>query len=359
MYKILILADGGLSIGMGHIMRCISLGNMFLNKGYEVFFISRYEQGKKVIRENNFGLIEISCRDNKLDIYTECSSNTKELDSERERLINILKKEAADVLIVDHYNVNEKFFLYLKPYVKILAYIDDINAFSYPVDVVVNGNITGEYMNYEAYYPNQKFLLGPKYNLIRDEFVNIERRIISKTIKKIMITTGGSDSFRVTEKLIDYIRYEKNFDNIELHIIIGSSFQNKKELYEKKKQYTNIVLYENVKKISSVMLSCDIAISSCGSTLYELCACGIPTLGFVLADNQSFIAKKMNELGYIKSLGWHNELTKEKIIREIKEMIYNFQLRNKVVEKQQTLIDGKGTERVVSEFIKILVRNGG
>lgn len=71
----------------------------------------------------------------------------------------------------------------IKPHVKILVYIDDVNAFSYPVDVVINGNITGKYLDYKSYFKNQKFLLGPSYNLIRDEFKNISKRAVSKEVK--------------------------------------------------------------------------------------------------------------------------------------------------------------------------------
>ncbi|MCR5796546.1 MAG: hypothetical protein K6G63_01315 [Eubacterium sp.] len=44
------------------------------------------------------------------------------------------------------------------------------------------------------------------------------------------------------------------------------------------------------------MQKCDIAISAAGSTLYELCACGVPTITYTTADNQikaeKFLAKK-------------------------------------------------------------------
>ena len=49
----------------------------------------------------------------------------------------------------------------------------------------------------------------------------------------------------------------------------------------------------------------------------------LPVLGFVLADNQEFVAKKMDEFGYIKFLGWYHQL-KENVNYTIKEIIHGF-----------------------------------
>jgi len=60
--------------------------------------------------------------------------------------------------------------LKLKPHVRKLCYIDDLNKFVYPVDVLINGNITAPALNYAKYSDDELMLLGLKYNLIRDEF---------------------------------------------------------------------------------------------------------------------------------------------------------------------------------------------
>jgi len=56
---------------------------------------------------------------------------------------------------------------------------DDLNKFVYPVDVLINGNITAPALNYAKYSDDELMLLGLKYNLIRDEFKNLPERIIT------------------------------------------------------------------------------------------------------------------------------------------------------------------------------------
>lgn len=348
--NVIFCVDGGQSLGMGHIMRCLSLAMTWKRHGHEVVFFSRFPEGKNIIMNAGFQLVY-----NEKQVKADCL----DLDVETNEIITVFNKYHIDVAIIDHYSVTLSFFLSLKPHVNMVCYIDDLNAFSYPVDVVINGNITALDLKYRHYFEKQQFLLGSSYNLIRDEFKNIPKRIVEKDVRKIFITTGGSDPFGIIEKFINFIRNESLLNDIELHVIIGNSFQNKGRIKEKQKQYKNIVLYENVKKISSVMQDCDIAVSSCGSTLYELCTCGLPTLGFILADNQALIAEKMNELGYIKSIGWYHQLSEARVIHGIKELMYDFQLRRLMVERQQTLVDGYGTERIVAAITKMMWEKEG
>lgn len=51
------------------------------------------------------------------------------------------------------------------------------------------------------------------------------------------------------------------------------------------------------------MQKCDIAISAAGSTLYELCATGIPAITYTLADNQLIAAEQFDKQGIMLSAG--------------------------------------------------------
>lgn len=340
--KLAFRSDGGAKIGMGHIMRCLSLAKASLEFGHEVVFLTKYSEGYEAIIQSGFQTLLLE------------EDKAWSLSSELDQISKILNKLTIEVLVVDTYSVNEAYLNQLKEQVNLLVYIDDINSFEYPVDVILNGNITGEYMGYEIYFKGKQLLLGPKYNLIRDEFKNLKKRELSEDVRKIMITTGGSDPFNTTKRIIEIIRGESCLDNIELNIIVGNSFKNIESLEEQSEKHKNIVLYKNVSRISEIMLNCDIAISSCGSTLYELCACGTPTLGFILADNQELIAKSMSEEGYIRLWGWHNEIVDRQMVDSLKAIVSDYETRRIMSEKQQQLVDGRGAERVVKEIESVL-----
>ena len=73
---------------------------------------------------------------------------------------------------------------------------------------------------------------------------------------------------------------------IRFHFIIGALNPNKATLKKQAARIPNVILHHNVQSMSALMRECDMTIAAAGSTLYELCACGVATVTCVLADNQ-------------------------------------------------------------------------
>jgi len=122
------------------------------------------------------------------------------------------------------------------------------------------------------------------------------------------------------------------------------------------KQCENVVLHRNVTKMSELMRACDLAVSASGSTLYELCACGVPTVTYVLADNQVRAAKAFAEQGIMISIGDIREkpdFVKE-IMLSINELRKNSLLRQTLREKMRSVTDGKGANYTITEIKNIL-----
>lgn len=366
MIKVCISADGGKNIGLGHIMRCLSLAQAFRRNGNKVYFFSKLDEGIEKIKLENFDVIRLPSQIEEKEGYS--YGNPAHLADEAHEMISLMQKYHIDILVIDSYNVNKEYFSTLKPYVDKLVYIDDINISPYPVDIVVNGNITGEYLGYEKYDEGQVLLLGPQYNMIRDEFRNLPRRFVRNNVDEIMITTGGADPFNLTGILLVILLMEEEFRHIRFNVLVGSGFTNCEYLDDLSKYYDNVFLFANTElsykfsnlihsDISSIMLRSDLAISAGGSTLYELAACGTPALAVVLADNQEGIVRKMDELGYVISLGWYNQLNKDLVLDKLRELKDDLQRRREMSAKGQKLVDGQGIERIVRSILQNLESN--
>lgn len=315
---ICIRADGGNTIGMGHIMRTLVLAQK-LKENHNVFFACRvdeplsdkYKLGIEKVESEGFRIVKL---------------NENNLKSE-------IKDIKADCIITDSYDVDEEYFNVLKKHYKYSGYIDDINICNYfNVDFLINLNIYAKNLNYKT-NKDTKILLGSNYVLLRDEFRNLHNlnKNINSEIKKILITVGGSDNNNITE---DIIKKLKGFD-YELHIVVGSGFM----------YIDNLKAYENEKiklhfkaNMLKLMCECDVAISSCGSTLYELASCGTPTLGIVVAENQRLAAEIMEILGIIK----YTET--DDIYLKLLELSYD--KRCLMSKKASEIVDGKGVTRL-------------
>lgn len=345
--------DGGSGVGLGHIIRCLSLANEFRKKGHNVVFFSKLELGINRIELEGFDVIRVSNTRDETDngFYY---GDLNELDNEMNDISIGVQKHGIDLLIIDSYNVSERYFLGLKKFVKKLVYIDDVNRFVYPVDILVNGNINGEYLNYKKFSHDEILLLGPQFNMIRDEFRELPDRTISQKVENIMITTGGSDPFNLSDKIVSILLEDFELKHLNINIIIGDGFRNTEALKKIQRSNKNVILHENAKSMSQIMKNSDIAISSGGSTLYELCACGTPTLAFILADNQKNIVEKLDRLGYVINIGWHTNLSSEQLTRSVKLLMHDFNMRKLLCEKGRKLVDANGTKRIVEVVEEVL-----
>ncbi|EKS4342908.1 UDP-2,4-diacetamido-2,4,6-trideoxy-beta-L-altropyranose hydrolase [Clostridium botulinum] len=334
--KIAIRADGGSQIGMGHIMRTLVLAKE-LAKINDVFYIckvdvplsSKYKPGIDKVKAEGFNVVTIN----------------------ENNIINDLKNIVADCLITDSYDVDEEYFNLIKGMYKITGYIDDMNLYYFDVDFIINQNIGAEEYFYKV-NKDTKLFLGTKYTMLREEFRKNPNKNIKKEVQNVMITVGGADPNGITNIICDYV---KDLE-LKFHIVIGSSFkeENIEKLVKLKILKDNINLYFSA-NIIEIMNKCDIAISACGSTLYELSACSVPILGLIIADNQEKIAHKMHEEGLIYNLGWYKDLTKDIILDNIKKIskIDNRQ----IIISNQKIINKNGVEKLAIEIEKIGIGN--
>ncbi len=347
--KIAIQANGGIQIGMGHIMRTLVLAKE-LSKYNEVFYMCRVENkgdcSESYIKDNSCevtsleqlveynisyskyiqGIEKILCEGFKLTLLNE------------DNLIDALKDIKADLLITDSYSVNEKYFEETKKIFNKTAYIDDMNKYYFNIDFLINQNCDAEDFHYKVNH-DTKLILGADYILLRGEFKNLNKKDIKNKAYDIMITVGGADPYNITKRILYYIsELDYNF-----HVVIGPSFEDTS--FVKSFKNDKIKFYYNA-DMCEIMKKCDIAISACGSTLYELSACGIPTLGIIIADNQQGIANKLDNMGIIKNLGWYDKISKEDLINNIDILTNDYILRKSLSEKASKLVDGKGAERI-------------
>ncbi len=332
MLRAAFLVDDAPQAGLGHVMRSINLAVELASMGTEVYFFNSSDGVVPEVVGERFPKIRLPESDS--------------VEKMGQAACNICKKMEVDILLIDTYKVNRAFFDVLAESGALLAYIDDLNAFAYPVHFLINGNITGDDYRYEPGEPNEIFLTGLEYNLIRSEFRDIAPRTIRQVVKDIMITTGGTDPLDVVPEFCEEVLRNDDFQDIRVHVIVGGRFQNKAELKALEQRDKRIILYENVQFISKVMLQADIAVSSSGSTLYELAACGTPTIGFVIAENQLAIAEKMGNKGYIENFGWLDRSKISTLTECISKLACDVGRRTEMSARTQSMVDGKGANRV-------------
>ncbi len=288
---IAIRVDANEIIASGHLMRCLSIADALFSLGEEVVFYTSDEFAEQTITKRGFKAIRLHY-----------AWNDKE--SELNQLSRELEKTCPHLLLIDSYKVTEQYLKSLRQTVK-LAYIDDLNAFDYPVDLVINYSIYAEDFDYPQ---NKEYLLGIQYAPLRKQF-DISNEMLGRAItdryqnKQIFLTTGAADPYNAAGSIIDAILNEPKLNEYRITVVKGRFWEDANLDKYISKYRNRISLYENVENMADLMLQSTVAVSAGGSTLYELCACCVPTITFSSADNQLGNVKGFDSRGLMDYAG--------------------------------------------------------
>ena len=354
--KIFIRADGGNTIGLGHIMRMLVLAEE-LKKNNEVIFLCRSSKMDNNIRKLNSDKSDFNCNfENEkfkagIEKVKENGFKVCMIHEEQviEDIINLQKDFKADLIITDSYDVDELYFNKLKPHFRLSGYVDDVNKFKMNVDFIINQNINAEDINYsDNANNNTKLFLGTKYCMLREEFrKDYTKKELKEKCEDLLLTLGGMDNKFNTLKILQQIIN----CHINIHVVIGSAFDKKliKELYVLAQAHNNIKLYENA-NMSSLMEKSDVAISACGSTLYELCAMNVPIIGIIIAENQEKVAMKMKEDKLIAEAYFVDEIKENELSIVLCKLINDKRFREDMIIKQRQVVNIDGIKLLADEI---------
>lgn len=344
MKKILFRADGNAQIGAGHIMRCLSLGMAARELGILCKYVTADDSFSGTIKEYGF-----ECEILHTDYY--------DMEQELNKCLEVIQKFRPDVILADGYYVTHSYLTELKKYAK-LAYIDDIKSFAYPVDVLINYNSGATEMDYPKLYQDNKkelpqLILGEHFVPLRQEFQKLHLQPVKNKVSDILFSAGGADPERIALRFAREVIHNEQLSGYRFHLVLGAFEPDVEEIKKLAEKHTQICIHQDVKKMSELMQQCDMAVSAAGSTLYELCACGVPTITYVLADNQKLGERSLCGKGIMKSAG--DVRTKSEFWNDLMEMMYllaeNYEERVKLRKYEIREIDGKGAKRVIRSVL--------
>ncbi|MCM1232792.1 MAG: UDP-2,4-diacetamido-2,4,6-trideoxy-beta-L-altropyranose hydrolase [Ruminococcus flavefaciens] len=286
--------------------------------------------------------------------------NYRNLMLELDQMQDLIKHYHPMALFIDSYYVTDIYLEILWETCKstgtLLIYLDDLLAFAYPCDILINYSIYGadKLTDYKELYNHEgrrtpRFLLGLAYTPLREEFQELPIRIVREQAANILVSTGGSDSYHITLQLLKEIIRQKM--SYTFHVVVGKKNLdiNEIKLLVSRTDSSNIILYQNVTEMAKLMQSCDLAISAAGSTLYELCATQTPTITYAFADNQITNAEKFKENGIMKYVGdfrYDGLGLLDSIVDTINTLMCDTGTRALMAEKMKNIVDGKGVVRI-------------
>ena len=355
---VVIRVDASVKIGSGHVMRCISLAQNLKNKFITVEFICREHKGHLINYIKNMGFtthvlnLKLLSKNNDIDnsslYHRDWLETTQKQDAKDCK--KILKKIRVDWLIVDHYAIDKSWQSQVLDMCKKLMVIDDLADREHMCDVLLDYSYNGNLNRYNALVPKYcKLLLGLNFCLIRLEFLQWRKysqdNHKNEQLRKILITMGGHDKKNITSKILENL----NLLNLPVEVsitVVMSGFS--PHIHSIRKQVEiaehDVTIKENVSNMAELISNSDLVISAAGSTVWEICCLGVPSVLVVAEDNQLQSIQEFNKIGL-----YFTDFSQENFILDLKYMLHDF--NNNSNTKWKNIVDGKGVDRVTKVLL--------
>lgn len=315
--------DGNPELGLGHLMRCISLANM-LKERFEIKFVSR--------------LIPDELKDE----FVNYDFRLQIINTEG-KFFNLLKQDY--IVVLDGYDFDSIYQKQVKTLGCKLVCIDDIYDKEFYADLIINHAPGVLSAHYKA-QPYTHFALGPDYALLRPSFLEEakkERKI--EKIEKVFICFGGSDYQNFTESTLKVVVDFSQFKQII--VVTGSGYIHLNSLSSLIKSDQRIIHYhaadENL--MLRIMQEANLAIVPASGILFEVLSTGMIAISGYHLENQKSIYLGFRNLSAIHDAGTFNHLVKN----------LNDIFVDGIPKKRRKIIDGFSKERFSEIFNNLLM----
>lgn len=335
-------ARGDAQIGLGHIMRSLSLAIMLKDNFNCVFILDNSIDSSVLaqIRSLSFNTLILPA------FYGESLLEEASFIAENHLT-------GARTVVLDGYDFDTSYQKIIKESGVRLVCIDDIYAYHFVADVIIN---QAEGVAESAYSkaPYSKLFLGNNYILLRPPFLAsaVSKKKNSTAVKSAFLNMGGADLPNNSSKIIEVLNL---IDQIEtIHVVIGAvnphhyllSAQIEKIIHKK------VYLYKNLtaEQLHSLMKNKDIAICPASGIALEAAAVGMAIISGYTANNQLGILAGLIKHNTILNVGDFNAIDSATLKDKISAFIQQMELINLQIKNQAEMIDGRSPERYLHLF---------
>lgn len=344
-------------------MRCLTLADELARQGHECRFVCRGHQGHlgDLISSKGYGLIllpppvenERHGESDNSDDYAAWLGVPWQEDARQ--TLHSIEPLKADWLVVDHYALDAEWEKELAHAVGDIMGIDDLANRAHVCSLLLDQNLGREHEDYEALVPDTcERLIGPCYALLRPEFFALRDKSLARRkapeLRRILITLGGVDRDNVTGQILTGLATCQLHPSMVIDVVMGKAAPHLKEVEGQVKHFPfKVTINVNVSDMAERMCRADLAIGAAGSTSWERCCMGLPTITVVLAENQRLIGEALHTSGAGLMLGMDqiaDELSK--LVKFLSEAPVELRRHSRVASE---MCDGDGVKRVMSRLM--------
>ena len=328
-------------IGTGHVARSKTLANNLVDKGLldrsDIIFYTRndsdYDLGEKYLAESGY----------EYQVFT-----NNELQANSSSELNILKNSNAILIVMDRLETTDDLIKGVSSSGKKIITFDDYGSGRVFADAFINAILHDIPANEAGY-------IGYDYLVLKSNGSSIKTEVPNE-VNRIVASFGGHDS----RNLMDFFLNNFQRDDIRLakgtviELLVGSESKKIIKCWAAQAEKISIKYDVTVSLLIRPpdflerLAKADLAVLSGGLTIFDALSLGVPSIGLPQYLHQLETLKTLTAKMAIRLGSLEMKLDQKSFRRLFDEMMHSKDKRQLLKKNGPSLIDGKGTERVIT-----------
>lgn len=311
-----IRVDAGGPIGVGHAMRCATLGAALISAGHRVTVVSASLPDWVAERYRGAGAV-----------------------------IGSTPGSPVDVWVVDGYELGDELTALAASGAAVVAVDDNHELPVGSARLVVNQNLHATADLYSDVGLDVRLLLGPSYAMIRGDVTSIDRSQHHDDGRAVLVSFGGTDPAGLTLPVVAAL---VGVADVAVVVALGADHPQRPQLEELAERHPDQVRFAAGDLVDGLR-SADVAAIGGGSTLWEVASLGIPAVAAVVADNQQAGTVAAEVAGFVTGVDVrHGDRGAADVAEAVLTLLDDPERRGAMARAGRTLFDGRGAQRVVA-----------
>lgn len=319
--RVVIRADAGPDLGMGHVYRAYAL---FLElHDHDVRVVVRDDEAHRL------GADFLAGHDVSLERVADEAA-----------FHGYLEGFEPDVVIVDMLDTDEEYMAPIRKLTPFLVAVEDLGPGAQLADIVINDLYTDFYAAENHWYGVRYAVLGPQFESVA------ALPVMRAEVGRILVTFGGADPRGLTTKALSAIA-ETEFDG-EVTVVLGPGYRHGEiDLAEYRLRGT---VLRAVTDLAVVMRDCDVALTSAGRTVTELMTQGIPTIALCQNMRELMHTHASSPFG-VTNLGLGEHVTVGTLAQHVALLLGDARLRAAMRARMLAAVRDRSNSRIVADIM--------
>ena len=329
---ILFVVNAGADVGGGHVMRSLTLAQALQAQGASCRFVGPGPVGV---------LIKAFAPD--MDHVT------------TDDLAATVAGETFEAMVFDHYGLAEPEHRQMAAGRPVLV-VDDLADRALGADLVLDAGPARKAEDYLRFTPAEtRLLLGPNFAAVRPEFAALRAPALAwrgEPVQRVLVSLGLTDVDGITARIVERLR--PRIHDIGIDIVLGAEAASLSSLTRVARHDPRLTVHVDTPHMARLTAEADLGVGAPGSSAWERCVLGLPSILVILAANQRPAAQALEAQGAALVVDLLASDFEASFDRALMKLLRDGEARRTMAARSAEVCDGLGAGRTAEAFLRLI-----